>query len=319
MTPSTTRRRLLASAGTLGIGALAGCFLAERDERATATRAFDAADVDALAVDSSSGAVAVRGHDGDAIRVRGDKRAASEDGLDALSLAGRRDGDRLVVETDRGSGPGPLGWLATPTMDLELEIPPDVAVEHVATDAGRIEVDGVAGPIELIATHGDVYVGSIEGAVDARTDSGDVTVRDATGPIAARTASGNVTVDGVIETLRSDAGEIAATIRGLGEDPSIRGAAADVSLALAAELDVAVEADVALDDVDIHGEGLEAVAEEAADSVRVVVGDGSERLEVETDTGEVSVTTLGATAPPTTPMRGRGAQALGRPGHSGRS
>lgn len=292
MTPSTTRRRLLASAGTVGLGAIAGCFLAERDERTTATRTFDAADVDALAVDSSTGAIAVRGHDGEAIRVRAKKRAASEDGLDALSLPGRRDGDRLVVETDRGSGPGPLGWLATPTMDLEFEVPSGVAVEHVETDAGGVEVEGVAGPLEAITTHGDVYVGSVDGVVDARADSGDATVRDATGPIAARTASGNVTVDGVIDRLRSDAGEIAATIRGLAEDPRIRGAAADVSLALAAELDVTVEADVDLGDVDVHGDGLEAVAAEAADSVRIVVGEGTDRLEIETDTGEVSITTL---------------------------
>lgn len=310
MTSSTTRRRLLASAGTVGLGAIAGCSLLERDEHATVSRQFDAADLGTLAVDSTAGAVAVRGHDGEAIRLRADKRAASEDGLDALSLAGRRDGDRLVVETDRGSGPEPLGWLKTPTMELEVEVPPGVAVERVATDAGGIEVDGVAGPLEAVARHGDVYVGSIEGAVDVRSNAGNVTVRDATGSIAARTAVGDVTVDGVIDRLRSDAGEIAATVRGLGEDPSIRSAAADVSLALAAELDVTIETDVALGDLDVHGDGLEAVAAEAADSVRVVVGDGSERLVVETDTGEVTVTTLGASAAPTIGPRAAAARKL---------
>lgn len=309
MTPSTTRRRLLSGTGTVGLGAIAGCFLLERDEHATVTRRFDG-DVDALAVDADTGPVAVRGHGDEAIRVRASKHAASEDGLDALSLAGHRDGDRLVVETDRTSGPGPLGWLKTPTMQLEVEVPPDVAVEHVATDAGGIEIGGVTGPLAATATHGDVYVGSIEGAVDARTNAGDVTVRDATGPIAARTASGDVTVDGVIETLRSDAGEIAATVRGLAEKPKIRGATGDVSLAFAAELDVTIETDVGLGDVDVHGDGLQTVAEEAADSVRIVVGEGSRRLVVETDTGEVTVTTLGASAAPTIGPRPAAARKL---------
>lgn len=330
MTPSTTRRRLLASAGTAGLGAIAGCLFDDREERATVSRQFDADDVAALAVDSETGSVAVRSHDGDAIRVQADKRAGSDDGIDALSLTSRDDGDRLVLEATRDSDPEPFGWAETPSLHLEVEVPEGVALERATTVAGDLEVVGVAGPIEVgdaagpiggggaveqiedrgvagrieaSTERGDVYVGAVDGAVDARSTAGDVTVRDATGPIAARTETGDVTVDGVIETLRSEAGEITATIRGLGEDPAIRGGAADVSLALPADLDVTVEADVDLSDVDVHGEGIETAVAEAADSVRVVVGDGERRLVVETRTGAVSVTTVGGRRPPPAPAR----------------
>lgn len=253
---------------------------------------FDAEGVAALAVDSGTGSVAVWGHGGDAIRVQADERVASEDGLEAVSVDGRREDDRLVVETERDLGSGILDWRPKLSLHLVVAVPEGVAVERAATEAGWIDVDGVAGPIAAIADVGDVYVAAVDGAVDARTRRGDVTVRDATGPISARTRAGDVTVDGVIETLRTDAGEIRATVRGLGEGPAIRGAAADVALAIARELDVTVETDVDLGDVDVHGEGLETAVAEAAGSVRVVGGEGSDRLVIDTRAGNVSVTTV---------------------------
>lgn len=284
----TTRRRLLASAVTVA-STLAGCGLFDRDETASVVRTYDADATDALAIETGTGDLAVRRHAGQEVRVHGRKRAASEDAVEALGLAGRREAGRLALETEREGRDGPLDWRRTPKLDLQVEVPEGVAVDRAVTDAGDLEVEGVAGPLEARSGAGDVYVAEIDGAVDVRTESGAAIARDVAGPIAARSESGDVTVDGVIDSLRAQTGSITATIRGLSDDPWIGGAAADVSLAVARSLDVTVAADVS--DVDLQGDGLRAVSA-AASSIEVVVGDGGERLRIETETGEVSITTV---------------------------
>jgi len=292
MVPSSTRRRALAGACSAALAAVAGCSLVDRDERATVSRSVDASGVDSVAVVSDTGHLTVRGHDGEDVRLYGEKTAGSEDGIDALSLSHRRDGDRLVVSTERGDGPELTGWLRTPNLHLTVDVPADVAVERTTTETGDLEVRQVAGSVLARAEVGDLYVANVEGSVDARNATGDVTVRDVTGPIAARTETGDVSADGVIERLATETGEIMATIRGLGGDAMIQDDAGDVSLAIANSLDVTIAASVDAGELNVHGDGL-ATAREAANSMRIVVGDGTQRLEIDVDTGDCSITTLG--------------------------
>ncbi|AGN01430.1 hypothetical protein L593_07425 [Salinarchaeum sp. Harcht-Bsk1] len=292
MVPSTTRRRALAGACSAALAAVAGCSLVDRDEQATVSQSVDASDVDSVAVDSDTGDLAVRGHDGDEIRIHGEKVAASEDGIDALSVTQRRDGDRLVIGTELGDAPELTGWLRTPTLDLRIEVPAGVALDRATTETGDLDVEDVTGSVLASADVGDVYVANVDGAVDARNGTGDVTVRDVTGPIAARTDTGDVSADGEIERLATETGAVRATVRGLAGEPEIRGTAGDVSLAIARSLDVTISASVDAGEVTVHGDGLDTVRE-AADSTRIVLGDGSRRLEVDVDTGDCSITTLG--------------------------
>lgn len=290
MTDGTTRRRVLAGACSVALPAIAGCGWLERDERATLERSVNAGSAGSLVIESETGDVTVRRHDGDAIRVRGEKRAASEDAIDALSLSTERDGDRLFVRTERDGGPDPLGWWRTPTLHLDVAVPAGLHVERATADDGDLDVQHVTGPLAATADTGDVYVANVEGSVEATADTGDVTVRDVAGAIFATVDTGDVRVDGEIDTVETDTGEISATVRGLTSGPSIRADTGDVALAVVNSLDVTVTADVDTGDVDVRDDELE--TDDDGSATRVVLGDGSRRLDVTVAAGDVSITTL---------------------------
>jgi hypothetical protein len=289
MTDGTTRRRVLAGASSLALPAFAGCGWTDRDERTTFERPIDVGAAGSLAIESGTGDVTVRRHDGDAVRVRGEKIAASDDAIDAVTLAVEREDERLRLRTERDEGPDPLGWWRTPKLHVEVAVPDGLRVERTATDGGDLAVQDVTGPLAAAADAGDVYVANVDGAVEASADAGDVTVRDVAGAISATADTGDVRVDGQIDAVETDTGEITATIRGLAADPSIRTDTGDVALAVARRLDVTVTAEIDLGDLEVRDE---LVTEDDGDAARVVLGDGSRRLAVSVDAGDVSITTL---------------------------
>ncbi|GAB3689669.1 hypothetical protein GCM10028857_25270 [Salinarchaeum chitinilyticum] len=286
---TVSRRRVLAGSGVLAVSLTAGCGWIERDEHETIERQYDAS-VETVAIEHEVGSVAVTS--GTAFHVHGEKQAASEDALDALSLNERRDGDQLVLETALGDGPWPTGWWRQPTFDLEVEVPASVRVDRTETASGDVEIKSVAGPLTARTDAGDIYVSDVQGAIDARTDTGDVIVRDVDAPIAARSDTGSVTVDGVVQGIRTDTGSVETTVRETAGTPSIVSDTGDVSLALASSLDATVSVTTEAGDFDAHGTGF-ADVESTESGGTVVVGDGSEEIEVSTDTGSVSIVTLG--------------------------
>lgn len=308
MTDGPTRRRVLAGACSVALPAIAGCGWLERDERTTFERSVDAESAGSLAIESDTGAVTVRRHDGDAVRVRGEKLAASEDAIDAVTLSTEQEADRLRLRTGREDGPDPLGWWRTPKLHLDVAVPDGLHLERTVTDDGDLDVQHVTGPlaatadagdvtvrdvdghVEASTDTGDVYVASVDGRVEASADTGDVTVRDVDGAIVAAADTGDVTVDGEIDAVETDTGEVSATVRGLASDPSIGTDTGDVALAVASSLDVTVTTEIDAGDLDVRDDELE--AEDAGDATRVVLGDGSHRLAVTVDAGDVSITTL---------------------------
>lgn len=286
---TTSRRRILAGCGGLALSLTAGCSWIERDEHATVERNYDPTSVEAIAIDGTAGSVTVTS--GTKLRIHGDKLAASDDAIDALSLNERREGDRLVFETSVGDGPWPTGWLRQPRFDLELEVPVNVRVERTETANGDIDLTSVAGPVSARADSGDVYVSDVQGAVDARTETGSVIVRDVDAPISARSKAGPITVDGVIQDVRTDTGAVETTVRDMEGQPSVVSDTGDVSLALESSLDATVSVTTETGTLETHGGGF-AEMETSGDGGTVVVGDGSTTIDVSTDTGAVSIGTL---------------------------
>lgn len=287
MTPS--RRRVLAGCGALAVSLTAGCGWIERDERSTVDRQYDASSIETVAIEDDVGSIAVT--TGDTFHVHGEKLAASDDAIDALSLNERRDDDRLVLETSLDDGPWPTGWLRQPTFDLAVEVPAGVRVDRTETASGDVEIESVAGPITARTGTGNLYVSDVQGAVDARTDTGNVIVRDVDAPITARSDTGSITVDGVVQDVRTETGPVETTVRETDGAPSIVSDTGDVSIALASSLDATISVTTDTGVLDTHGTGF-ADVETSGSGGTVVVGDGSDSIEVSTETGTVSIVTL---------------------------
>ena len=142
-----------------------------------ADRSFhvERADIKTLAVKLGSTDMKVRGVDGLArIEVQARACASNAGDLERLTVEQRRDGDRLVIETERNNDSWSLSLFGSSYAYLELEIrvPRDLPLE-VNSGSGDVDARELAS-LDYTAGSGDLDVTDIAGELTVETGSGDV-------------------------------------------------------------------------------------------------------------------------------------------------
>ena len=142
-----------------------------------ADRSFNVerADIKTLAVKLGSTDMKVRGVDGLArIEVQARACASNAGDLERLTVEQRRDGDRLVIETERNNDSWSLSLFGSSYAYLELEIrvPRDLPLE-VNSGSGDVDARELAS-LDYTAGSGDLDVTDIAGELTVETGSGDV-------------------------------------------------------------------------------------------------------------------------------------------------
>jgi hypothetical protein len=271
-TPGTSsRRRFLGATAAAATGGLAGCtapFIRVDTTERTVERRFDAAAVDRLRVDGATDDVRAERAGDDAVRVRAHKTAHGGTTPADLELRSRMAGGTLHLETRTPTGVGIGGG----SIDLELAVPPSVAVERLDTADGDVTATGVAGDPTAVSGDGKVVLDRVPGAVAARSGDGDVTVRD----------------PGAVRRIRSGDGDVTVTVPAVDGAADVESGDGDVTLRLGDALDAAVEVTTGDGDIAVHG-GLDRI--ETATERRLVgsAGDGTGDLTVRTGDGDVTV------------------------------
>jgi hypothetical protein len=198
-----------ASLVLLGSAALAAPSFAERlEERSTQTVPCDR-DV-AVTVTNLSGATMVEAWDRQEVQVEALAVAKSRDVdrarrmLRGISYDVDGEGDHVAVTARyprRDSGGrsildaifsgGESVWI-----EFVLRLPKGARLA-VSSTSGNVQVDGIAGPVQVDATSGDVGVAGVPGNVQIECTSGDVDVKDVGGLLRVYATSGEVHMDGV--------------------------------------------------------------------------------------------------------------------------
>jgi DUF4097 and DUF4098 domain-containing protein YvlB len=177
--------------------------------RHEADRSFnvDRADIKALATDLGSSDVRLRGVAGlERIEVQARACASAAEALDDLQIRQRRDGDRLVLETDqrRGSNSFSLFGSTYAYLDVEIRVPASLAVV-VDSGSGDVDARGL-GSLDYDGGSGDLTVENIAGDLTIEVGSGDVVGSDigrltvtsaGSGDIVLRDVRGDVEVGGI--------------------------------------------------------------------------------------------------------------------------
>lgn len=207
------RRHAIVAMGTLLVGGLAGCIStgAARDVSDEIDETIDA-DVDDLVIETTAGSITVVASDRDDIAVDGEKHAASEADLDALTLEQTIEEGTLSLVADTDDVDTSLFGLQlrpNPKLDLDIEVPQSVSLSAAETVAGTIDIEGVSGPMSVGATAGAVSLSSIDGAVSIEVTAGDIDVDDVDGPVDAEATAGRVSLstigdDATVETTTGD-------------------------------------------------------------------------------------------------------------------
>ena len=271
MTETTTRRKLLAGAGATLLAGLAGCsgltpFVGKREEY---TERYDAAD--ALEVECETGEVRVRTAERTDIEVGVVEESSSLNAnLDALTLETERADGTLTLRSAYTGDTGPLS--GRPSMDLDIALPADTAVERVKTTTGRVDVRGTSGDLDVAVETGSVDVRNVAGVVSVESETGSVTLRgnDTTGDVTTET------------------GSIDADVNALDGETEVRAETGRIELALAPSLDAELDVRVETGRIDVEGVDLQNRSQSMG-RLTGTLGEGGPTLSAASETGSIDL------------------------------
>ncbi len=189
-------------------GLLAGIPWSERAE-GKETVVADAPVGGVFRVHNANGRTRVTGCDRNDIEVVASKTARAESSeaasrlLDEIRLVFSETAEGLDLEVDI-----PRKWNRRGTAHLDVQLPRDM---HLAVSAanGRIDVEGIRGPVRARSTNGSATIADVIGDVDVSTSNAKVCCTGTSGKLTARSSNGKI-------ELREHRGSVdAATSNGL--------------------------------------------------------------------------------------------------------
>jgi len=203
----------LVVAGALVVLGLSACDLERAEETTVEQFRFEAGpERQRIEVRIEEGSIEIEGVESSrAIEGEFVKRARSVDRETARGLLARieasalesEDGTRIRFEGRVESIPPFGGDLRA---DLRLRVPREVDLD-VATEDGRIQIEGVDGSVRAESGDGRIFVGQVSGELRLRTEDGSIAGRDIDARVEAATGDGNIELDGTftgLEAVTSD-------------------------------------------------------------------------------------------------------------------
>jgi hypothetical protein len=301
MIVASSRARAVAAATALGcLAAAGGCVdfalsgetqVIEREEHR-----FQVQPAPLVTLATFDGSIQIRAWDRSEVEIAVEKRAIDKASAEDIEVRADQDGNHVTVEVriKPGAVVGGLFNMSRRGARLIVSLPPTARVEARSGD-GSIDVEGVAGGVDLQSGDGSIRGRELSGGVVVQTGDGSLRLENVSGPLDARTGDGSIDVDGGFEALRLRTG-----------DGSIRIAAApgsvartdwdittgDGSVLLELPAGFAGEVDARTDDGRITASGIDLTRFDGEDgrrmlrgrlgrggsTVRIRTGDGSIRL-----------------------------------------
>lgn len=210
--------RALGWAGSAGLAAAALAFGScgsriEEESRETLREAG----ASALSVELDRGSVEVVGRAGSEVEIEvhraawGWSREAARSSLDAMLVEARRDPatGELTVR-GRAANAGLYRPGESRSLRLEIRAPAAIPLE-VRTGDGRIELDGLNGPVRAMTADGRIRASSLTAGEDGpgarlRTGSGRITADDLEGAVVAETGRGRIRLAGRLTEVTAVSG-----------------------------------------------------------------------------------------------------------------
>lgn len=230
----------------------------------TETRRFPAPT--ALTVETTNGAVTVRGEDRDDVEVVVTKRATDERALrEASAAASGGEDEPLSLRAEYDGSPSDVA------VEFDVAVPTDVPVEAVETKNGSVELLDATGDARLETVNGSITAERVDGYLGLRTRNGGITVREAAGVDRAESTNGGIELG--LDDLRTDA--------------SVETRTGSVTILAGPRLDADVTLSTSLGSIDAPAFDRGSSSGVGTTTVTGTLGDGDHRLDVETNLGSV--------------------------------
>lgn len=171
---STTWMALIVSSLTVG------AFMAAAEEvREEFHQTYPLADNGRVTLENVNGSVSIVAWDRNEVKVDAVKRAATQKGLDAVTINVSAKPDRIHIETEYpDSASGWFGWSksVSVSVDYTLTVPRQVRLDEVSTVNGGLEITGVRGTVKGSSVNGRIKASGLGGETKLSTVNGGIDV-----------------------------------------------------------------------------------------------------------------------------------------------
>ena len=248
-----------------------------------------------LEISNHAGEVIVRGWDKNEVHIIAEHGSRDEieieEGNNTLRIgAHSRNGHAAIIDYLIQAPRGMDVEVAGPYCDIETL---DMASQlYLETVEGEIRVNGGSGHVSVRSIEGDIWIEGVEGRVEVASVDGDLNLRGITGPLRAETVDGELILLDIhsadVEASTVDGDVIfEGSVTAEGEYHLITHEG-DIRVGVPAESNVTFIVAIADGDFDtcFH---MENTKRRSGHRFRVVLGEGSARMELETFEGDVQV------------------------------
>lgn len=151
------------------------------------------------------GSIEIRPWDRQEVHVIVEKRASSKETADEIEIHTEQQANRIVVDV---KVPRHEGYLHVHRRSAKLivSMPGESDVLAKSSD-GAIDVEGIAGRIELRSGDGSIRARRLDGDVNVQTGDGSIRIESAKGALRVNTGDGSIVAEGTFTNLRARSGD----------------------------------------------------------------------------------------------------------------
>jgi len=161
-----------------------------------------------LQLTTFDGAIDIQSWDKPDVLVEIEKRGATKEAVDDLTINVTQDGNRIELEVKRPKSEslGHFGFHRSASAKLIVSVPRQANIRAKSGD-GSIRVERVTGNLELRTGDGSIRATEISGEISLNTGDGSITVDGAEGRLSLDTGDGGVNVAGKLTGLKLHTGD----------------------------------------------------------------------------------------------------------------
>jgi hypothetical protein len=166
-----------------------------------------------LSLVTFDGSIEIRPWERPEVLVIVEKYAPHQDDAEQIEVVANQEGSRISVDARLRPEESPLHlWHGGRSARLIVSVPSSADVAARSGD-GAIDIEGVAGRVELRSGDGALRGRELAGDVRARTGDGAIRLENVTGGLDATTGDGSIMASGTFTGVRARSGDGSVTIR----------------------------------------------------------------------------------------------------------
>src|SRR5262245_6186015 len=151
------------------------------------------------------GSIEIRPWDRQEVQVIVEKRASSKESADEIEIHTEQQANRIVVDV---KVPRHEGYLHVHHRSAKLIVSmPDASDVLAKSGDGAIDVEGIAGRIELRSGDGSIRARRLDGDINVQTGDGSIRLESMNGALRVNTGDGSIAADGTFTSVRARSGD----------------------------------------------------------------------------------------------------------------